>query len=1174
MTSRELRNPAQMGCVLRRGCRPAIGLAALIVLLLVTFLRPLTVLGLEDGRQLPWGVNSVVLKPPWSVLPSMEDLLLDQDHTVVLNRFYRDGGQNLPATPTECRLGWNSDALLVVFRCAENNLSFPVVPRDAWEWYEQINARKYSDALFPDQVDVLIQPDMASPSYYQFAVTPDGKKLGCSRQAGTNYAPGTEVLANKVDAFEAQVTRRTNEWLVFFRVPWAAVGGRPKACFGVLPIRTRWRDGEVSSPVAFDFMDEVNSTMKSGLKDTPAVDLFIETRFAGPAVEPARTDLCRLPSGVLRWQRPAVLSYPDVETRQQIWQMQLSLGTPTDTNNLARRLYLTRCWTDLLSLEGFTGLPRAWSATLDNLMPYLVRRQINAALRADTAEHACQILDVYLGKLDKVSRWWYADGSPGDILSAEWTPLTSVESLDVRRDTLCMRCQAGGHHVDLNLTRPSTGGVRLFGTAQGYFKPAGLLPLNTSRTAGACSIKTASGRVDIHLRPFSVSFYGADGNEVTQIGAHSLAFRFGRDGSVLAIDFKNRLGPHEVIYGLGERYDSFNERGQVVTLWGTDDWIGNGVGLRNTTYKPLPIFHSTKGYMVFDNSSFRLRGDFGRTEPGQYRLTQHGPIFDFYFFTGSPQESLRAYTALTGRPPLPPKWVFEPWMGRGEGAWQSGPLHNAVWEETNTISRFAELDIPHSAIYAEGRSANSPELHSFATPRGLKILGYFAPEIRLARQQSLMPELEPEAFPILRCGGTNICPGVSYVDFSHPRAKELVRRALKPALDLGVAGSMVDFGDMVPDEAAFYDGKRGDEMHNFYSYAYHRTVSELYREKRGDDFILFGRAAAPGGQKWVGQFAGDHSGNFAGLKAVLTGALNLSACGYSTWGSDVCGYFGTPEPAVYMRWFQFACFSPIWRPHGKTTRDPWSYGDAAVANYRFLAWTRENILNYTYNAAVVAHETGVPIMRSMPVSFPDEPALADVSDQYMFGNELLVAPVITEHTNRTIVFPSGTWVSLWDGKPICGPLELQVSAPLETIPVFLRPGAVVPVTLSPELQFGGSMSHGRVNALVVTVPKENGSVSLLNAQEKPGKVTVRPRSLGCNWKLQNLPETDYLLVYGVSGAKKVTVNGKVVPRLTTVAFNSMRPGWQTDTACNRLVIRLSDDQARQNPATSTMEVEL
>jgi alpha-glucosidase (family GH31 glycosyl hydrolase) len=437
-----------------------------------------------------------------------------------------------------------------------------------------------------------------------------------------------------------------------------------------------------------------------------------------------------------------------------------------------------------------------------------------------------------------------------------------------------------------------------------------------------------------------------------------------------------------------------------------------------------------------------------------------------------------------------------------------------------------------------------------------------------------MPELRPEELPILRCGGTNICPGVNYVDFTHPQAKELTRRALKPALDLGVAGSMVDFGDMVPDEAVFYDGRRGDEMHNFYTYAYHKTVSEIYREKRGDDFILYGRAASPGGQHWVGQFAGDHSGNFAGLKAVLTGALNLCACGYSTWGSDVCGYFGMPEPAVYMRWFQFACFSPIWRPHGKTTRDPWSYGDAAVTNYKFLAWTRENILNYTYNAAVIAHETGIPIMRSMAVSFPEEPPLADVRDQYMFGNDLLVAPVLTEETKRTIAFPAGVWTSLWDGKTVSGPTQLKVSAPLDTIPVFLRPGAVMPVQFNPELQFGQSMSRDRVTALVVTMPQRDKSVSLLNAQGQPGKVTVRSLLQRCSWQMNGLPETNYLLVYGANHATKVKVDNDAAPQLTAVPFKTMSPGWEADTIGNRLIIRLPLDQTRQNLETRTVEVEL
>ena len=1135
-----------------------------VILLLATIFHSGVVLGMEDEGQLTWGTNAVVLRSPWSGSPSMDDLLADQEHTLILNRFYRVGGESRPATPTECRIAYNSNALFVVFRCEEHDMSFPVGLQKA-NWSSLLGSPGGSDSWppFPDEVDFFVQPDTGNPSCYQFAVTPDGSKYGCDRSLRSNLdEPDRGVRGSNVDAFEASVTKGTNEWTVFLQIPWTTLGGTPQSHFGLLPVRTRWRDGEYSSPAAIDFSEWL------------PVDLFIETHFAGgPAVQPSQTTLCQLPSGILRWQRPAVVSHPDVETRQQIWQLESSLSTPTDTNNLAQRLYLTQCWMDLLTLEGFTPLPRAWGILTNNLTLTFFRQRMNAAFQKNDLGRACQLLDTYLSQLDKMSRWWYADGSPGDILKEEWTPVATVESLEVKGNMVLMRCVAGSHRVDLHLALPKTGGVRIYGSDEGYWKPADLLPLKATQSSSSCSIKTADGRIIISRRPFSISFYNAAGNEVTQIGANDLAFRFGPDGKILAIDFKNHLDPAEVIYGFGEKYDRFNQNGNVLTLWGTDDWVGNGMGLRNTTYKCLPILHSSKGYMVFDNSSYRLRADIGRTYPNQYRLTQQGPIFDLYFWIGSPEKSLQSYTAFTGRPILPPKWVFEPWMGRGGGAWQNGPLHNAVAEEESVFKQFAALDIPHSAIYAEGPSADSPALNEFMAAHGIKVLGYFMPEIHQSRQQSLMPELKPDELPVLQCGSSNMTSSVGYVDFTHPKALELCRRALKQALDLGVAGSMVDYGDMVPDDAVFYDGKRGDEMHNFYTYAYHRTVSEVFREKRGDDFILYGRAAAPGAQKWVGQFAGDHPSDFDGLKAVLTGALNLCACGFSTWGSDIGGYFGLPEPAVYMRWVQFGCFSPLMRPHGKAPRDPWYFGEAAVASYKYDAWVRENLLNYIYNAAAVAHETGIPIMRSMPVAFPDEPSVAAVRDEYMFGGDLLVAPVINEDNFRTILFPSGVWTSLWDGKTVSGPADLKISAPLDTIPVYLRPGAVVPVQLNRELQFGGSMTSNRVSALVVTPPNGNETVSPLNAQGQAAKVTVRSTAHGFSWKLENLPETGYLLVYGTTTAATVKVNGKVLPKLTAAGFDLMPAGWEADLAGNRLVIRLPSAQARQNRPTREIEVD-
>ncbi len=297
---------------------------------------------------------------------------------------------------------------------------------------------------------------------------------------------------------------------------------------------------------------------------------------------------------------------------------------------------------------------------------------------------------------------------------------------------------------------------------------------------------------------------------------------------------------------------------------------------------------------------------------------------------------------------------------------------------------------------------------------------------------------------------------------------------------------MVDFGDRVPEEALFFNQQRGEELHNFYAYDYHRTYQEVFREKRGEDFILFGRAAAPGTQRWVaGRQWGDHPANFRGLQDVLRGALNLSACGFSTWGSDLGGFLGWPEPEVYMRWTQFACFSPLMRAHGRTPREPWEYGESAVSNYKRYAWLRENLLDYIYQSAMTAHQTGVPLMRSMAVAFPREHALAGIDDQYLFGPGLLVAPVVSEGTERTIVFPPGKWTSLWDGTVTAGLSRRKVQVPLDQIPVFLRSGVVVPVQLDKDLHLGESMTGGRTNALLVTAPEPPGKGARPSAASHP-----------------------------------------------------------------------------------------
>jgi len=1109
-----------------------------------------------------WGVNALTLRPDYSYTPALGDVLTNTKNTVFMNRFYCAGGAGRARAGTECRVACDTNGLIIVFRCAEPDLSFPATNRNA-NWYSLLDTPSDQDSSFPDKVDLFIRPDPRGPACYQFTATLAGLKLGCEQGAAATDSRDEDDTGHgqnrlrKISDFAATISRGTNEWTVFMSVPWQTIGGKPRDSFGLLPVRTRWRDGEVSSPVAFDFIER------------QPMDLFIETHFSGGAtVSAADSSLCRLPSGVLRWQRPALLTYPDAKTVQAIWQMEQSLNKPTSAQNFAQRLWLSQRWTDLLALEGFNFRLGRGSIVTDDLSPFAIRRRVNDLLQKGETSSAWRRLDGYLHQLDIVSRKWFADGSPGDI--AEWTPVTRIDGFETDGSILSFECVAGGYSVNLHLALPESGGFRLYGDQQGYFKPGQLLPLTIVPFAESFSIAASSGKIVVSQDPFAVSFYDTNGNLVTRIGPNDLAFRFGPAGRILAVDFKNNLEPNEVVFGFGERYDHFDEKGNVLTLWGMDDWMGNTIGLMNETYKPIALFHSSKGYTVFDNSTYRLRADIGKTDSKRYRLTQQGPIFDYYFWVGSPESAIKSYTELTGKPILPPKWAFEPWMGRTGRGW-AAPSHNAVAEEESVTKRFAALDIPHSAIYSEGPGADSPQLNQFMAARDIKVLSWFWPVISESQQAKLLPNLPTNDLPLLDAGSKRASLELGYVDFSNPNALELFRRWWQHRLDIGVAGSMVDFGDRVPEDALFHDGKRGGEMHNFYAYDYHRTCNEVFSEKRRDDFILFGRAAAPGDQRWVGQFAGDHPSNFVGLQSMLSAALSLCACGFSTWGSDLGGFLGWPEPSVYMRWTQFGCFSPLMRCHGRTPREPWNYGDAAVTNYKFCAWVRENLLDYIYNAAANAHKTGIPIMRSLAIAFPADLSAAGNRGEYMFGRDLLVAPVVTEDNNKSITLPPGTWTDLWTGRTVEGPAEMTKYVPLDTIPVYLKPGAMVPVSLNRDLQFGHSLSGGSVKALIVTPPETNEEIQLPYdampvssepPQPTPGTAVTEQRDAnGFAVRLDHF-ETDFVLIYGLKTASSIKVNGTRLSHVSGINFASMKPGWEIDPALNRIVIRLPANVSR------------
>ncbi|MGB6133642.1 MAG: TIM-barrel domain-containing protein [Acidobacteriaceae bacterium] len=966
-------------------------------------------------------------------------------HAVHFPRFLRAGGFS-EVTPTQACLWWDADFLHAEFTNSEPDplnlgnpgLDGPIV----YPGYGRFDLISWPDAVY-----VQCRPNWTRPEVYVFAADSSGR-------------------CNRPD-FRCEVARQDAQWTAHFQIPWPLAGGWPGASqFGVNLVRSRGQSSEVLSPAMLD------QTL------TLPPDLLMSAHIGSqPGIWSGEDFLSMLPDGTRRWQLPAHLIWPEDEERRWIWRNLQELGQPTSPQTLAQRVRLAQRLYNTLVLEGFSFHTDGsnWPVGPGEFYPPAARIAVNEALCQGDPLRACAVVDILLQQLSRASARWFADGSPGNIRTAQWTPVTALGSPQRDGNEIRIDAQAGKHRCSLWLSF-CDGAVRLRNQNSGFFQPQ----QTESFTIAVNEIVSGDLRVRIEPHPWRIAVLDHAGNERWSIGRGDLSFRFSSSGEITAIDLRGALAATENLYGFGERFNALGQRGNVVTLWDVDCWDGNIHGQLNQAYKNVPLLHSTAGYSLFWNTTYRLRADIGNADPDKYRLTALGAIFDVYVWPAAPERALQSYLTLTGKPILPPRWAFEPWMGGGGRRWANGPLHNAVRQELHVVHRFRELDIPHSALYAEAGN-DDPALYAGLGGTNLHVLAWAWASMDIARITDLLPGVGGKQLPVLRHANGDIAfrsEQNAIVDYTHPLAAELLSRFWEQRFELGVAGSMVDFGDMVPDDAVFYNGKRGAEMHNFYASSYHSTYENVFHEKRGGDYVQIARSGCAGDQKSICYFAGDHQANFFGMRAALRGGLNAAACGLSNWGADAGGYAGWPDPEVYIRWTEWATFCPLMRFHGTTPREPWEFGQQAVAIYKKHAWLRENLLPYIEICAKQAHVEGSSLMRPMPLAFPGIPALANCDDQYLFGPDLLIAPVLERGNSRSVYLPPGAWTDFWTGNSWRGSTVIEAATPIDRIGVFLRAGACVPLELAASLVPGDSMSGGRVKAILAAHPESGVPVRL------------------------------------------------------------------------------------------------
>ena len=576
----------------------------------------------------------------------------------------------------------------------------------------------------------------------------------------------------------------------------------------------------------------------------------------------------------------------------------------------------------------------------------------------------------------------------------------------------------------------------------------------TSIDDDASCIALKSGSLSARIskeQPWRMSFF--DGERfLTESACGAMAYIV-EDGGQSFLREQLGLGVGESVYGLGERFTAFVKNGQTVDSWNED-------GGTNTeqSYKNIPFYLTSRGYGVLVNHPERVSFEVGSEKVSAVQFSVEAEALEYYVINGpSPKEILQRYTALTGRPALPPAWSF--------GLWLTTSFTTDYDEKTavSFIDGMADRQIPLSVFHFDcfwmkeyewcnftwdERAYPDPEgmlqrLHA----RGLKLSVWINPYI--GQRAALFDEARDLGYLLKRPDGRVWQwdlwqPGMGIIDFTNPEAKRWFQSKLKGLIAMGVDAFKTDFGERIPLDVQYADGSDPSKMHNYYPYLYNQAVFEALQQGRPQEAVVFARSATVGGQKFPVHWGGDCHASYASMAESLRGGLSLGLSGFGFWSHDIGGFEGTPTADLYKRWIQFGLLSTHSRLHGNSSyRVPWLFDQEAVDVLRYFAQLKNRLMPYLYQKAVEAQQWGHPVMRAMHFEFPQDRGSDGLDRQYMLGDALLVAPVFSEEGEVDFYLPEGQWTHLLNGEVLSGGGWRKGRFDYFSLPLFVRPNAIL-----------------------------------------------------------------------------------------------------------------------------------
>ena len=650
-----------------------------------------------------------------------------------------------------------------------------------------------------------------------------------------------------------------------------------------------------------------------------------------------------------------------------------------------------------------------------------------------------------------------------------------------------------------------------------------------------------------------------------------------------------RVTDSAAYYGLGEHFDTLNHAHTIVRNVSMD----NGGRKGSSAYKCIPFFMSTTGYGLWLDTTGEATFDMNASNRDEVIVDAASNRLRIVLFVGNDVGAgrfptiLSSFTALESQLPtlpglpasttpvpraiLPPYWAFAPWQARD--------YHQNQAQVQEDVDKTRELGLPASVILIDSPWTDAYNDYKF-NPRqfddapgmikhlhesGYKLVLWHTSWINnksnLPKEQGFEGKLDekspnydeaasngyfvktPDGKPWV---GTWWKGQGSLIDFTNPSAKLWWQGQVRQAITAGADGFKDDdaegafFGGS--GEVKFADGTDPRLMRNRYGTLYNNAMEELIQKDLKGNGVLFARSVTTGANGIGFLWGGDNEASFSpdnGLPTVVTAGISAGLSGMPLWGADIGGYLGqpdTPNALLLQRWTEFAAFTPMMEVMSSKNITPWTFdknspsGTPALDTYKKFAILHMSLFPYRYAAAQAAVATGIPPMRALVLDYQDDLRVRSIKDEYLFGPDLLVAPVIDQNTSRAVYLPAGDWINLFTGEAFTGPQTVVAQAAPDTIPVYARKGTILPkipedvMTLVPQSESGNtqvkSLDDRRVYEIVGPAAATATSIT-----DFEGRTVLRSEN---TLQITGDSAAHIILRWRFSTPHSVTVNGNAV----------------------------------------------